>query len=79
MTIESNFDVKKFFSYLNSEYDLLVDPDCPFEDYVTPSGEPTFDNDQCEKFNTLMDKCHQVAGDDVYTIAMDCNAKYLLG
>lgn len=78
MEITNITDVEKFFSHLNSEHNLLVDPDCPFEDYVTPIGEPAFDNDQCENFNTLMDKCHEVAGDEVYVIAMNCNTKYIL-
>lgn len=78
MEITNIIEVERFFSYLNSEHNLLVDPDCPFEDYVTPNGEPTFTSDKSQELEVLMDKCHEVAGDEVYTIAMNCNLNFIL-
>mgnify|MGYP000973968177 FL=1 len=68
--ITSAADVAKFMSDMYMHLNLNFHPDDPFEQYVDENGDRLFDDRQSAELNKIVDKCFEVAGDNVYEIGL---------
>lgn len=71
-TIQTEADVRAFFTGLMREEDLNFHPDTPFTDYVDyATGLPTYTHEESHVREQLLEQCFAVASDEVYTIGLE--------
>ena len=67
-------DVGRFFFWLVFDCKIYLHPEDNFADYVDmETGEPTFNDKQCDMYNEIMDECFEVCekyNRDIFEIAM---------
>lgn len=77
---ETEEEVRDFFSTLITEVDINLHPDTPFADYHnTQTGEPSFDANEADVLDDLMDRAFDWAADsgsDIYEIALEVLLQY---
>ena len=73
-SIETIEDVKKFFAFLVNDCSLNFHCDTPFNDYINVlTGDSTFSPSECEKYDSLMQKCFEICEDeevDIYDLGL---------
>jgi hypothetical protein len=75
--IGTRADIIRFFAYLHCDRDIAYHPDDSFSGYVNfDTGEPTFTDEECVRFDQLMDACHEWCKkhkQDIYELGMEAN------
>lgn len=72
--VKSVDEVKAFFSYLIKNESISFHPDEDFRNYIfSETGNDTLSSETADHYNNLMNEAFEVceiAGDDIYALAM---------